>query len=227
MTLNKPSGNMYHWAWTWNPIGGKCPHQCLFCYVDRLSKRGFLKKYEGAPFLDEKTLKDKLVVPKGYVVFAGSCSDIFASGISRLWITKILAHIAEYPNTPVLLQTKNPARFRWYEIPPNCILGTTIETNKIHNYSNAPQPAERFKAMFYLKKWPHKTMVSIEPIMDFDLPKMLSWIEVLKPSLVSIGADSGHNNLPEPSPEKLKQLLWQLEMMTDVRLKKNLGRLLK
>ena len=34
MGLNKQTGNMYPFVThTWNPIRGKCPHDCLYCYM--------------------------------------------------------------------------------------------------------------------------------------------------------------------------------------------------
>ena len=112
-----------------------------------------------------------------------------------------------------------------FEILDNCILGTTIETNRDYAMTKAPQPKQRFLAMKKLGI-EKEIMVSIEPIMPFDLQILLAWMGVLRPSFVSVGADSGKNNLPKPSPFKLKQLLWQLELVTEVRRKKNLARLL-
>jgi len=45
------------------------------------------------------------------------------------------------------------------------------------------------------------------------------------PVQVNIGADSGNNNLPEPSWEKIQQLVGILEKKTRVVLKKNIKRL--
>lgn len=72
-------------------------------------------------------------------------------------------------------------------------------------------------------------MISIEPVMYFDLDILLDWMRSLLADFISVGADSGHghNNLPEPSPTKLKQLLDQLELITEVRKKDNLSRLLE
>ena len=34
MGLNKQKGNMYAFVThTWNPIRGKCPHDCSYCYM--------------------------------------------------------------------------------------------------------------------------------------------------------------------------------------------------
>ena len=69
-------------------------------------------------------------------------------------------------------------------------------------------------------------MVSIEPIMDFDLEVMVKWMQEIKPEFVSIGADSGNNHLPEPTPEKVKALIEALQEFTFVKIKDNLKRLL-
>lgn len=224
---------MYDWCYTINFIGGKCLHGCSYCYVPnkiapRLARMGN-RKYYGSPTLIEKEFKVPLIVPENYIVFVQSCGDIMGDWIPDLWIRRILERIRQFPETIFLLQSKNPMRFHDFEIPPNCILGTTIETNReslLTPLTKAPKPRERFLAM---KKFSieQKLMLSFEPIMDFDLPTMLIWAGIIHPAFVSIGADSGNNNLPEPSPFKLKQLLWQLELLTEVRKKKNLKRLLE
>jgi len=229
MTLNKPSGNMYPWAYTINFLAGECQYHCQYCYVPNkiapwLSRMGN-DKYYGEPRLVEEEFKVPLIVPNGYVVFVQSCGDLFGFWVPDLWIIKILERIREFPQTTFLLQTKNPARLFDFDIPRNCVLGTTIESNRDYGDTKAPSPKERFLAF---KKMPieRQLMIAIEPIKDFDLPVFLAWIGVIQPKFVSIGADSGENNLVEPSPLKLKQLLWQMEIITEVRKKKNLNRLL-
>jgi len=228
-TLNKPSGHMYPWCYTCNFVAGACKHQCSYCYVSGkiapMLHRGGNDRYYGEPRLIEKAFRTRLIVPDGYMIFIQSCGDMFGDWIPAQWIHRILGRLEEFPETTFLLQTKNPARFHAFDIPENCILGTTIETNRDYQVTKAPPPLQRFLAMKMLPA-ARDTMVSIEPIMDFDLPTLLSWIAVIHPAFVSVGADSGNNNLPEPSPQKLKNLLWQLELVTEVRKKKNLSRLL-
>jgi hypothetical protein len=69
-------------------------------------------------------------------------------------------------------------------------------------------------------------MVSIEPVMAFDLPVFLRWLQAIGPQFVSIGADSKGHNLPEPTMGELDMLVVALRKFTEVKLKKNLGRLL-
>jgi len=240
MGLNKPSGNMYPWAYTWNPLAGECPHKCTFCYVSKKVapwlKRMGNEKFYGEPRLVDSEFKTKLVVPGGYIVFVESCGDLFAYGVEESVIWRVLSYIKHYPQTTFLLQTKNPERFFDFNIPQNCILGTTIETNRFsdnYNFSKAPSVKERYAVFRILNRnraidgsKVYRLMVSIEPIMDFNLDILVKWIHEIEPEFVSIGADSGKNNLPEPSGQKLNQLICRLEEFTEVRKKENLNRLL-
>jgi hypothetical protein len=63
--------------------------------------------------------------------------------------------------------------------------------------------------------------------MDFDLSRIVAMIKRCNPQQVNIGADTGHNNLPEPPKEKILELISALEEFTTVKQKTNLKRLLK
>lgn len=237
MPLNPPSGNMYEWAWTWSPLGGPCLYACKYCYVKKkigpwLERMGNTK-YVGVPRLIEKELRVPLVKPDdGKVIFVQSNGDLFGYWVWPAWIRRVLNHCRAYPQNTYLFQTKNPIKFQEFvdEFPPRTILGTTIETNRNYRVTMAPTPSERQQQIAYLKnvlrgfkgfKW----MVSIEPIMDFDVPDLKRMIWSIHPVFVSIGADSGRNKLPEPSAPKLKELIRQISKFTEVRVKKNLKRL--
>ncbi len=70
-------------------------------------------------------------------------------------------------------------------------------------------------------------MVSIEPIVAFDLTIFVGWIRQINPAFVSIGADSKGHNLIEPTAYQLKELISELSPITEIKLKKNLDRLLE
>jgi protein gp37 len=231
MPLNKPSGNMYPWAYTWNPLAGKCPHECGYCYVENkinpMMKRSGNDKYEGELRLVEKELQTPLIIPEGFIIFVQSCGDLFAKEVPDAWIQRVLDHIAVYPQTTCLLQSKNPIRFREFNIPKNCILGTTLESTYEYSKTKAVSPHHRFSALMVIPSG-NDFMISIEPVMDFDLDRMVTWIRMLKPKFVSIGADSrseGERDLAEPSPKKLDALITELQKITEVRIKDNLSRL--
>lgn len=214
MTLNKQSGNMYDFVThTWNPIKGKCPHECSYCYMKRF-KVGELR-------LDDKCLKDNLGA--GNNIFVGSSTDMFANEVPSDWIARVLNYCASYPKNTYLFQTKNPERFGKFSFPDNSTFGTTIESNRDHKISKAPILSLRIQAMYSVPST--NIMISIEPILDFDLETMRRWVCEIMPEFVSIGADSKGSNLPEPSPEKVEALITELKKFTEVKIKDNLKRL--
>ncbi len=77
------------------------------------------------------------------------------------------------------------------------------------------------KTLFGMRK-----MVTIEPIIDFDVPYLVDIIKEIRPEFVNIGADSNSKlTLQEPSWFKVQNLIKELEKFTKVNLKDNLKRL--
>lgn len=224
MGLNKTNGNMYPWVThTWNPLAGKCKHNCNYCYMKR-SFLGNLKKYEGEIRISKKELNTDL--GSNNTIFVGSATDIFGDWVPDNIIKKILGYCNNFHNI-YLFQSKNPNRFSDFLklFPKNSIIATTLETNRNYNISNAPQPSARYHNFLSIQ-YPRK-MISIEPIIDFDLETFITWIKRIKPEFVSIGADSKNNNLKEPNPIKIKNLIKGIEDTTEIRVKKNLKRVLR
>jgi len=215
MGLNKQKGNMYPFvSHTYNPIRGRCPHNCVYCYM-----KGF---NVGELRFVEKELETNLGA--GNFIFVGSSTDMWAEYIPEKWIERVYLKCLEHPNR-YLFQTKNPVRFLecWSLFPDDTLLGTTIETNRHYDFiSKAPKVENRYN---WMQELSYPTMISIEPIMDFDLDILVKWIAEIKPEFVSIGADSKRHNLPEPAPDKLEHLIEALQDITVVKLKDNLKRL--
>jgi len=219
MGLNKQSGNMYPFVThTWNPIRGRCPHQCSYCYMKRF-KVGNLR-------LEERELTTNL--GSSNYIFVGSSTDMWAAEVPTEWIQRVIQHTKKYNNI-YLFQTKYPIRFLDFieDIDRNYILGTTLETNRDYNLSAAPKPKERWMQFKLLNEFKVSTMISIEPIMDFDLESFLYMLREIKPEFISVGADSKRNSLVEPSPKKIRKLIRCLKEFTDVIIKQNLDRLLR
>ena len=225
MPLNKQIGNMYPWiTHTWNPIKG-CNHDCIYCYVKDLARR---YNYSLKPRFDEKELKINL--GSGNKIFVGSTSDMFGYWIPDGWIKKILNYCEwDYPDNTYLFQSKNPKRFHKFleNFPRNIILGTTIETNYDFKWiSKAPLSSDRKICIETLNDLTD-IMISIEPVIDFDLKIMIRWMKDINPKFISMGADSKNHGLPEPSSDKIKKLITELNKFTEVKIKNNLNRLLK
>jgi DNA repair photolyase len=245
MALNKSKGNMYEFVThTWNTVKGACPHDCGYCYMKGLAKR--FNKPQCPAYFDENELKTNL--GSGNFIFVGSSNDLFAANIPEEWIIKTMEHCNQWDNlnschkfdNNYLFQTKNPMRIaeliwakkfpykRWRDV--FCV---TIESNRDYSefMMNAPKIDDRFTGMGLIDGIKHLT---IEPIMDFDTDVFVEKIKNIGRAhlgdhvkQVNIGADSGHNKLPEPPKEKVLELIAALEEFTTVKQKSNLSRILK
>lgn len=223
------SGNMYGFVdETWKPLAGKCEHDCIYCSTKHFKKRyeACKIKYSGDYRIDEKQLNKNL--GSGKFIFVASTMDLFAEGVPVSIIKCVLEKCRQYDNT-YLLQTKNPKRFNDFkqEFPENVVLGTTIETDDMMIagvVSTAPSPYCRSHNLSGLSN-EFETMVTIEPILDFDTVVLTELVRRCEPKWVNIGADSKCHNLREPSAEKVHELITELEKFTEVKIKSNLHRL--
>ena len=234
--LKKSTGNMYLWVdATHTQIGGVCPHKCIYCYVDH-PRFGRAPRYQGELRLiedefkvkyDQKTLM-KICGKFPATIFIENCNDMFAKEIPDIFIVKIFRHCYEYAKNDYVFQSKNPARYLTVDalFPERSILGTTIETNRIiPGLSSAPSPEERMHAMKRLRG-KVRQFVTIEPVLDFDVDILAGWIAQIRPEFLNLGADSKNHNLPEPTVDKIHQLVDKLkEYGIELREKHNLKRL--
>ena len=53
-------------------------------------------------------------------------------------------------------------------------------------------------------------IVTVEPVIDFDLHVMVDWMEDINPCMTWLGYDSKKNYLPEPELDKVKTLYWEI-----------------
>ena len=228
MPLRPSKGNMYPWVThTHSHIGGECPHKCTYCYVNN-KRFGRPAKYQG----ELRLLDPELEIPygKGNTIFIDNCNDLFAAEVPSDWIKAVLIHCHKYPLNLYVFQTKNPARYLEFidVLPDSRYLGCTIETNRlVHDISLAPIPYERALAMMALPI-EETRFVTMEPILDFDLPVIIEWMKQIHPNFVNIGADSQRNNLVEPDASKILNLIEGLSGAgIRIREKHNLDRIIK
>ena len=224
--LNKTKGNMYDWITaTWNTVKGKCPHDCAYCYMKRWGEQPELH-------FDEKELKTDL--GSSNFIFVGSSCDMWANEVPPRWVDITLNHCCKFENK-YLFQTKSPQHMVSFldrmQFPEDTVFGTTIETNRIYpQMGNTPMPKQRANAMVDIKILDPEavTMLTIEPIMDFDIDYFLPLIQRIEPTRVNIGANTNSKILlPEPPPGKVKDLIEALKEFTEVKVKSNLKRLVK
>lgn len=209
-TINKKT-NMYESsAKQWNPFVG-CKFDCSYCKSSfqrqaKRQKNRCIKCYNYTPHTHPNRLDNYLPkTQKDEFIFTCASGDI--SFCPTTFLKKIIKRIENEPNKTFLIQSKNPKTFNRIIFPENVILGITLETNRDELYngiSKASKPSQRYKD--FLKINHNRKMVTIEPIIDFDLDILFKWIKQIKPFLVWIGYDSKNNNLPEPDKKKFMSL---------------------
>ncbi len=225
MSLSKSTGNMYPWVTHMhNHLGGKCGHNCTYCYVDS-PRWGRPPRYQGPIRLIEKEFK--IGYGSGKTIFIEHKNDICGPGVTIPLVDRILNHCSKWPDNTYVFQSKNPGGFVDFlsGVPGGSIIGATIETNRdTATVSDAPQTEDRYVAMRELD-WPRK-FITIEPVMDFDVDVLARWISDINPEFLNLGADSKRHDLPEPSRDKIDELVEALASYgIELREKHNLERL--
>jgi len=233
MPLSKSKGNMYPWVThTHTHLGGKCYHECKYCYVQAMRNRFGTDRYAGPvrKFSDEY----KVDYGSDRVIFIEHCNDMWEDHIPAHWINEILSHCCRYPDNTYVFQTKNPQRYTKFldKLPPDRMLGCTIETDNAQIaslYSKAPAPNIRYAYMHQLKEhYCESTFITIEPILMCDPLTLATMVSSAGPDFVNIGADSKDSGLHEPMKAELTKVLDLLKSMgVTIKQKSNLDRLLK
>jgi DNA repair photolyase len=231
VSLKKPSGNMYPFIdGIWNPVRGKCYHNCKYCYVKRITKKFNIKQRKVS--LIDSELRANL--GSGNFIFVCSGCDLLAKDVPFEMIKSVIDYTRLFPENKYLIQTKNPERLLYPLLGLSTDLHTICTTIETNHYcpgitKKSPHPVSRAFALRKLASKGFETMVTIEPIINFDTDKLLELIHMTKATQVNIGADSDHkkNKLAEPLPEKIHELISELEKFTKVYQKKNLWRLIK
>ena len=231
--LKEPTGNMYEFiTHTWNPIIGKCPHDCKYCYV--IYKYGQMKNETLR--IDKDSLRDDFGT--GKFIFVGSGVDLFANDIPEDWINRVLDKCHQDNNdlfgvrNRYLFQSKNPSRiFQFIDHPVfnYSVVCTTIESNRYYPsiMNNAPHIEERAKAMNEIANRGMETYLTIEPIMTFDKDELVRLIRMCRPTQVNIGANTYNKiRIPEPTREEIFDLVNEIKDECKVELKDNLNRII-
>ena len=202
---------------TSNPIRGACAHDCDYCYMKELFERF---GQDQTLRLDEKELECSY--GKDKFIFMGSSTDAWAANVPTEDIVRMYDHCLEYPGNKYLLQSKNPMRFLEPDLISHplmqekdiLVFGTTLESNRDYKVSKAPCVTERIEALKKLHEIGFNVMLSIEPLMDFDLADMFQLISEAQPYMVAIGLNTSRRvKLPEPSKDKVLALLQGIDQM--------------
>lgn len=212
--VKKPKTGMYPEAKTWNPFKG-CLFGCSYCAPSfqrqaKRQKQNCMKCYQYIPHYHPDKLSK---IPSSEIVFACGNGDI--SFCRPEFVRKIIEAIKQHKSKmrqTFYLQSKKPDCLKPYLhlLPGNVMLVTTLETNRDRGYdqiSKAPVPSKRYRQFLSLK-YPRK-IVTIEPLVDFDVRPFAKWIIKIKPEYVWLGFNSKNKevSLPEPSKEKVQRFI--------------------
>jgi len=193
------------------------------------------KKY--APhFHRERLLKSPpRTVGKAFIFFPSSADLACAT---RFTVEAHIKYAEKYQDRTFLIQSKAPKFMQAHGFPSNVILGITLETDKrfffpergpyaipLHaitykdyrDISSAPIPEQRYVEFFDVQH--SRKAVTAEPILDFNLHLLSSYIQNLSPEFVYVGYDNHNCKLPEPRLTKTLRLIEKLEKFTEVRRK--------
>jgi hypothetical protein len=187
-----------------------------------------MTKWKSAPLKDIR-IEDaefKTDLGSGNIIFVGSSIDLWAVDVPDEWIFRTLDYCDRFDNR-YLFQSKNPDRFLAFTSHPvfrKSVFCTTVETNRWypHVMHFSPKPQYRAAAMAEMKGMGFTTLVTAEPLMDFDLEPMVDLLMACAPSQVNIGKNTNWNrSVPEPTAAKAQALVDALKGKTVVDIKSN------
>ena len=121
--MNGPNNPIGWCDYTWNPVKGKCPVACPYCYARRIYDR---VHYDPTIRLDEKELQAPVKLKEPSRIFVGSTIELFGNWILTEWLERILEVIMHCPQHIFIFLSKRPERFKFFAFHGNCWTGTTI-----------------------------------------------------------------------------------------------------
>ena len=184
--LNKQGKGKIDWCdCSFNPIAGKCLHNCSYCYMHSIWRRfpNHAKLQFKERYLDIKLPK------KQCKIFIGSSTDMFGDWVPKEWIHTVFRFIRKNPQHIFQFLTKNPDRYWEFDFSEfkNCWFGTTVDgTEKTKNNLSCLVSAVDANIKF----------VSFEPLLK--MPKLCNW-DIKRLDWIIIGADSSRGSVKPPA----------------------------
>ncbi len=171
-----------------------------------LDSRLFRDDYKGTkiphPFWFEPTfhkyrLDEPLNRKKPAKIFVCSMGELFGNWIPAEWIEKVLDVVKQCSRHTFQFLTKNPYRYKEFDFPENCWLGTTIEGNDEENTYH------RYWGLYEKQK--NIQFISFEPLLGAkEFENMLEYINWL--DWIIIGSQTGPR-AKQPKKEWVQAIL--------------------
>jgi len=116
-------GKIEYLDYTWSPISG-CLHGCEYCYMHRMAKR--FPQISMEPAYHPERFPEPLKIKKPSIIGVSFSGDMWGNWISAEQIKRILRICRQAHWHRFLFLTKNPKRYRGFDIPENCWCGTSV-----------------------------------------------------------------------------------------------------
>jgi len=212
-----------------NPLGGKCPYGCVYCWAQ--GEKGLVNKYEMKKYTGNARLVPHILKKRfseGDFIFVVDMRDMFSPDVPDDMLLEIFDWIRKNDEARFLFLTKNPRRYikvieSGWDFPSNVVLGATIESNRdFLDISKAPPQSDRLYWMYKLSKMENvknDLFISIEPILEFDFQEFYEVLRKINPWKIAVGYDNYGYKLPEPSLDTTIRFIEELEGFTDVEVK--------
>lgn len=157
--------------YTINPVKGKCPMGCSYCYARRMYDRF---KWNPVVRYRPHAMDVLASIPDGSKVFWGSTIELFHDNIPAYWLKHIFTVAWLHDNLTHIFLTKQPHNLiKWSPFPNNCWVGVSVAANG--DMTNAYYGLEPIKA--------GKRFVSFEPLLGqigmddhVNIKEYLDWV---------------------------------------------------
>jgi len=114
------------WAdYSWNPVTG-CRNGCWYCYGKKIRKRFYPDIPYGQIICHPERFEEPFRIRKPSRIFVGSVTDLFAPWMPKAYGAKAIEVAGKIPRHTFIFLTRHPYRYRYFNFPENCWLGTTI-----------------------------------------------------------------------------------------------------
>jgi hypothetical protein len=215
----KVKSRMYEETATWNPFVG-CGYDCSYCKPSFQENHYYVMQHKKCGFYKPHTHEERLYlkkIPHEKTIFV--CGDSDISFCKPEYLKRIIdvMNADKRKDRIWFMQSKNPKCFQGILpiLRKNTILLTTLETNRDIDYdkiSKAPPPSKRIVDFANLD-WANK-IITVEPILDFDMDIFVEGILNIRPLAVFIGYNSHPDKVAmnEPDMEKTLELIVHLKV---------------
>ena len=158
-------------GYTLNPVKGKCPVACSYCYARRMYDR-----FKWDPEIRYIPIAGEVAaIKKPSRIFVGSTMELFGQWIPAPWLSAVFSCVRQNPQHTFIFLTKRPQNLaKWSPFPENCWVGASV--------TNANQLSAAYTGLHRALEATVK-FISHEPLLDnivmepqFLLDAGISWV---------------------------------------------------